>query len=163
MGDSQVKSFNEYKEEITEKLSDIFDGIDIDSFYGDSMDKEFEKILESLENRDGLYVIHKDKSENFECSVSIEGTSVGTTAARVILDTEYWNLVFYGEIKADGTCVVPIKKGIPFPEGTRGEIRLEVLIDDQLFIGWRDKFILDTSKKVNVEIKDQKKVTVNFK
>jgi hypothetical protein len=58
---------------------------------------------------------------------------------------------------------VPIKKGIPFPEGTRGEIRLEVLVDEQLFIGWRDKFILETSKKVNVQIKDQAKVTVNLK
>jgi hypothetical protein len=158
----QVKSFNEYKEEIDERLSDLFESLDADSIFSE-VDSEFESILESLENRDGLYVIHKDKAEDFECNVSIEGTSIGSTAARIILDTEYWNLVFYGEIKADGTCVVPIKKGIPFPEGTRGEIRLEVLVDEQLFIGWRDKFILETSKKVNVQIKDQAKVTVNLK
>lgn len=158
----QVKSFNEYKEEIDERLSDLFESLDADSIFSE-VDSEFESILESLENRDGLYVIHKDKAEDFECNVSIEGTSIGSTAARIILDTEYWNLVFYGEIKADGTCVVPIKKGIPFPEGTRGEIRLEVLVDEQLFIGWRNKFILETSKKVNVQIKDQAKVTVNLK
>ena len=158
----QVKSFNEYKEEIDERLSDLFESLEVDSIFSE-VDSEFESILESLENKDGLYVIHKDKAEDFECNVSIEGTSVGSTAARIILDTEYWNLVFYGEIKADGTCVVPIKKGIPFPEGTRGEIRLEVLVDEQLFIGWRDKFILETSKKVNVQIKDQAKVTVNLK
>lgn len=158
----QVKSFNEYKEEIDERLSDLFESLEVDSIFSE-VDSEFESILESLENKDGLYVIHKDKSEDFECNVSIEGTSIGSTAARIILDTEYWNLVFYGEIKADGTCVVPIKKGIPFPEGTRGEIRLEVLVDEQLFIGWRDKFILETSKKVNVQIKDQAKVTVNLK
>ncbi len=158
----QIKSFNEYKEEIDERLSDLFESLEVDSIFSE-VDSEFESILESLENKDGLYVIHKDKAEDFECNVSIEGTSVGSTAARIILDTEYWNLVFYGEIKADGTCVVPIKKGIPFPEGTRGEIRLEVLVDEQLFIGWRDKFILETSKKVNVQIKDQAKVTVNLK
>lgn len=158
----QAKSFNEYKESISEKLSDLLESLDANSIFND-IDDEFENILESLENKDGLYIIYKDRSEDFECNVSIEGTSIGSTAARIILDTEYWNLVFYGEIKADGTCVVPIKKGIPFPEGTRGEIRLEVLVDEQLFIGWRDKFILETSKKVNVQIKDQTKVTVNLK
>jgi len=160
--DNQTKSFSEYKDEIDERLSELFEDLESSSIFED-IDKEYEMLIESLDNRDGFYIIHKDKAEDFECSVSIEGTSIGSTAARIILDTEYWNLVFYGEIKADGTCVVPIKKGIPFPEGTTGEIRLEVLVDEQLFIGWRDKFILDTSKKVNVELKDKAKVTVNLK
>lgn len=160
--DNQTKSFSEYKDEIDEKLSELFEDLESSSIF-EEIEKEYEMLVESLDNRDGFYIIHKDKAEDFECNVSIEGTSIGSTAARIILDTEYWNLVFYGEIKADGTCVVPIKKGIPFPEGTEGEIRLEILVDEQLFIGWRDKFILDVSKKVNVELKDKAKVTVNLK
>jgi hypothetical protein len=108
------------------------------------------------------YRIVRDRNENFECNIQVEGTTLAESQARIILESDSWNFTFYGKIHPDGRCVVPIKKGIPLPEGASGKIRLEVIADDQLFVGWEDSFVIESAKKVKVSLKESKSVKVSF-
>jgi hypothetical protein len=119
-----------------------------------------EGLIEEEITRD--YKIFKDRDENFECQLSVEGTSLNDARVRIVLESDAWNFVFYGKVYGDGKCVVPIKKGLPLMEGARGNIKLEVIAEDQLFIGWEDNFKVIASKKVKVELKEQKSVRVSF-
>jgi hypothetical protein len=98
------------------------------------------------------YPFYRDRDEVFECKVTIEGT-ISTATARLILVTDTWNLVFYGKIKRDGTCIIPIKKLVVFPQGTTGRATLEVVVDDVVFSPWENAFRVEESKKVRVQIK----------
>jgi hypothetical protein len=98
------------------------------------------------------YTFYRDKDEVFECKVTIEGT-MSTATARLILVTDTWNLVFYGKIKKDGTCLIPIKKLSVFPIGTTGRATLEVVVDDVVFSAWEDAFRVEESRRVKVQIK----------
>jgi hypothetical protein len=108
------------------------------------------------------YRVFKDRDENFECQLSVEGTSLTDAKVRIVIESDSWNFVFYGQVYGDGKCVVPIKKGIPLLEGATGKIKLEVIAEDQLFVGWEDQFKVAASKKVKVELKEQKSVRVSF-
>jgi len=98
------------------------------------------------------YSFYRDRDEVFECKVTIEGT-ISTATARLVLNTDTWNLVFYGKIKRDGTCIIPIKKLVVFPQGTTGRATLEVVVDDVVFSAWENAFRVEESKKVKVQIK----------
>lgn len=98
------------------------------------------------------YTFYRDKDEVFECKVTIEGT-MSTATVRLILATDVWNLVFYGKIKKDGTCLIPIKKLTVFPLGTTGRATLEVVVDDVVFSAWEDAFRVEESRRVKVQIK----------
>lgn len=109
------------------------------------------------------YKLYRDKDETFECKISVEGTSLINSSVRLILETDTWNILFFGKIYKDGRCVVPLKKMSVFPEGLVGKARLEVIIDDMMFVPWEETFIVEGAKKVTVEIKPQTKVSVNLK
>lgn len=98
------------------------------------------------------YVFYRDMDEVFECKVTIEGT-MSTATARLVLNTDNWNLVFYGKIKRDGTCLIPLKKLTIFPSGTSGRATLEVVVDDVMFSPWENAFKVEESRKVKVQIK----------
>jgi len=98
------------------------------------------------------YKIFRDKSETFECKISIEGANPQNSSVRLILDSNEWNLVFYGRIDSNGRCVIPLKKISILSEKCKGEIRLEVIAEDTLFIPWKESFVVVPSKKVTVEI-----------
>ena len=119
-------------------------------------------IEERVDEESSVYRVIKDRTENFECSISVEGTTLSESKARIILESDAWNFTFYGTIGPDGKCVVPIRKGIPLPEGATGTIKLEVIADDQLFVGWENEFVVETSKKVKVALKESKSVKVSF-
>lgn len=108
------------------------------------------------------YRVFRDRDESFECNLSVEGTSLADSKVRLVLESDAWNFIFYGKVYGDGRCVVPIKKGIPLVEGATGKIKLEIVAEDQLFIGWEDTFKIAASKKVKVDLKEQKSVTVSF-
>lgn len=109
------------------------------------------------------YRVVRDKDENFECNITVEGTSLSEAKVRLVLDSDSHNLIYYGTLSSSGKCVVPLKKGIPLLEGTEGKIRLEVIAEDQLFVGWEDSFRVEAAKKLKVELKEQKSVKVDFK
>lgn len=98
------------------------------------------------------YKIFRDKVETFECRVSVEGAILENTLVRLILDSNEWNLIFYGTIQPDGKCIIPLKKISILSEKCKGEIRLEVIADDTMFVPWKETFVVVPSKKVNVEI-----------
>ena len=98
------------------------------------------------------YPFYRDIDEVFECNVTIEGT-MSTAVVRLILNTDMWNLVFYGKIKKDGTCLIPIKKLAILPGGTTGRATLEVVVDDVVFYPWENAFRVEESRKVKVQVK----------
>tara|TARA_R110001592_G_scaffold192795_5_gene439773 strand:+ start:22742 stop:23521 length:780 start_codon:yes stop_codon:yes gene_type:complete len=102
------------------------------------------------------YKLFNDKSELFECNIQLEGAQIANSEARLVIESEEWNLVFKGNISSNGQCSIPIKKLSILPEGTRGKIKLEVIAEDTRFIPWEDRFLVKADKKVYVQIKEQK-------
>lgn len=132
-------------------------------------EKELQEELEESEvlsddeiSSNSLYKIYRDKEENFECNISIQGAKLSNSQVRLIFDHELCNLVFYGKVYKDGKCLVPLKKMSLYPEGSTGRVKLEVIVDDTVFVPWEETFIVEGAKKVTVQIKAQKKVDVRF-
>lgn len=124
-------------------------------------EEEFNNSEESEVDK-SLYKIYRDKEEIFECNISVQGAKLSSSQVRLIFDHEICNLVFYGKISKDGKCVVPLKKMNFYPERSTGRVRLEVIVDDTIFIPWEETFIVEGAKKVTVQIKSQKKVDFRF-
>jgi hypothetical protein len=80
----------------------------------------------------------------------------------LVFDHEICNIVFYGKVYKDGKCIIPLKKMNFYPEGSSGRIRLEVIVDDTIFIPWEETFTVEGAKKVSVQIKPQKKINFSF-
>jgi len=124
--------------------------------YLPSLDNEnnFNKVKET-EDKD-YYTVYNDKFENFNCNVMVEGAKLVNTKARLILESDDWNLVFDGEIDDNGKCNIPIKRLNILQEGTVGKIRLEVIAENTIFSPWEDDFQVKTSKKVAVQVPKKK-------
>ena len=103
-----------------------------------------------------MYKLYTDKQETFECDLFLEGADLKQSSARLIVESKDLTLMFKGEIDDKGNCKVPIKKlkGL-MGENTTGDIKLEVIAEDTLIEPWQSDFIVDTAKKVTVEIKSQ--------
>lgn len=119
--------------------------------------KEQEKIEEN-----SLYKINKERTENFECKVSIEGSSLKSAKARLIIDSAEWSYLLEGTLEKDGRCSIPIKKGMPLLEGDQGNIKLEILIDDQIFTAWESEYLVEAHKKIKVDILGSKSIKVDI-
>ena len=104
-----------------------------------------------------MYKLYTDKQETFECDLFLEGADLKQSSARIIVESKDLTLMFKGIIDKTGNCKVPIKKlkGL-MSENTTGNIKLEVLAEDTLIEPWQSDFIVDTAKKVTVEVKSQK-------
>ena len=103
-----------------------------------------------------MYKLFTDKTEIFECNISLQGASLKKSKARLVVETPEYSLLFNGSISKGGKCEIPIKKlkGL-IDENTSGNIRLEVIAEDTFFTPWKSEFEVDTSKKVTVEVKSQ--------
>ena len=103
-----------------------------------------------------MYKLFTDKTELFECSISLQGASLKKSKARLVVETPEYSLLFKGTISNSGKCEIPIKKlkGL-IDEDTKGNIRLEVIAEDTFFTPWESDFEVETSKKVTVEVKSQ--------
>ena len=103
------------------------------------------------------YKLYTDKQETFECDLFLEGADLKQSSARILVETKDLTLLFPGEINEEGNCKVPIKKlkGL-LGEKTEGNIKLEVIAEDTLIEPWQSEFVVQTSKKVTVEVKGQK-------
>ena len=102
------------------------------------------------------YKLYTDKQETFECDLFLEGADLKQSSARILVETEDLTLLFPGKINEEGNCKVPIKKlkGL-LGEDATGNIKLEVIAEDTLIEPWQSEFVVETSKKVTVEIKSQ--------
>ena len=103
-----------------------------------------------------MYKLFTDKTEFFECSISLQGASLKKSKARLVVETPDYSLLFNGTISKSGKCEIPIKKlkGL-IDEDISGNIRLEVIAEDTFFTPWESDFEVETSKKVTVEVKSQ--------
>ena len=103
-----------------------------------------------------MYKLFTDKTELFECSISLQGASLKKSKARLVVETPDYSLLFDGSISKSGKCEIPIRKlkGL-IDEDTTGNIRLEVIAEDTYFTPWESDFEVDASKKVTVEVKSQ--------
>jgi len=104
-----------------------------------------------------MYKLYTDKQETFECDLFLEGADLEKSSARIVVESKDLTLMFKGEIDDKGNCKVPIKKlkGL-MSENTTGDIKLEVIAEDTLIEPWQSDFVVETAKKVTVEIKSQK-------
>ena len=103
-----------------------------------------------------MYKLFTDKTELFECNISLQGASLKKSKARLVVETKDYSLLFNGSINSKGKCEIPIRKlkGL-IDEDTSGNIRLEVIAEDTFFTPWQSDFEVETSKKVTVEVKTQ--------
>ncbi len=119
----------------------------------DLTEDELSNIIESnndnlLDNSDSNYYnLYKDINENFVCDIFIEGSNPESASVRLVLESNQWNLVFNGYIE-NGKCNIPIKKLDILSENLIGDIRLEVIAEGNVFIPWKDKFLVKTSKSI---------------
>ena len=104
-----------------------------------------------------MYKLYTDKQETFECDLFLEGADLKDSSARILVEANDITLLFPGKIDKKGNCKVPIKKlkGL-LDEKSQGNIKLEVIAEDTLIEPWQSDFIVDTAKKVTVEVKSQK-------
>lgn len=99
-----------------------------------------------------MYRLLKDKNNEFQCEIMLEGTSAKDASARLFLEAEGCEYVFNGEIK-DKKCVISmgkLKKYANLLES--GKIRLEIVAEDTLFVPYENTYNLEESKKVTVEV-----------
>ena len=103
-----------------------------------------------------MYKLYTDKQETFECDLFLEGADLKQSSARLIVESNDLTLMFKGTIDEKGNCKVPIKKlkGL-MNENTTGDIKLEVIAEDTLIEPWQSDFVVETAKKVTVEVKSQ--------
>ena len=102
------------------------------------------------------YKLYTDKKEIFECKITLEGASLKDATSRIVVNTPDLKLMFEGTIDNNGNCKIPIRKlrGL-FGEDAKGTMKLEVIAEDTYFLPWESDFIVDTSKKIKVEVKGQ--------
>ena len=102
------------------------------------------------------YKLFSDKQEIFECKLQLEGASLSKSKARILLETtEGTILLFKGKINSSGKCTIKIPKLKNKIEETSGKMKLEVIAEDTYFEPWEDNFIIEQSKKLTVEVKEQ--------
>lgn len=111
-----------------------------------------------------MYKFYKDKPENFECNVTIEGASLSKSRARLVLENSEYNIIFEGNIDDNGKCIIPVKKLSILPEGLTGKLKLEVIVeDDTYFSPYQSDFTVAVNKKVTVEAIEQPKTQITNK
>ena len=103
------------------------------------------------------YKIYLDKEETFECEASIKNASYKNSSARLIIESEDVNLVFFGSVDKN-TITVPIKSLKKyFTESDTAKIKLEVIVENQLVTPWESEVQFDNYNKVEIkEIKNIK-------
>ena len=109
-----------------------------------------------------MYKLYTDKNEIFECNLDLEGAELSKSKARLLLESNNHNLLFYGNIDSNGKCTinVPRLKNL-LNENDKGTIKLEIIAEDTFFEPWVDNYEIITNKKVTVEVVDKNKPIIN--
>ena len=113
-----------------------------------------------------MYTFYTDKQEIFECKLDLQGAKLTDSKARLVLESNNYNLLFYGKIDENGKCQIPVKKlKSLLAETDTGKVKLEVIAEDTYFEPWNDTYNVKTDKKVTVEVvnKDQPKQLIEKK
>ena len=100
-----------------------------------------------------MYKLLKDKNNEFQCEIRLEGASAKNAKVRLFLEADGAEYSFNGKIEGE-QCIVPmgkLKKYTNLLEN--GKIRLEVVADDTLFVPYESNYELEAEKRVTVEVK----------
>jgi hypothetical protein len=161
---TEVEEYKEHAEKIFQDEKELLEIEKINEEIEEDLKNAFlnESVAITNSSLANHYKLYRDRDETFECKISVEGTSLNNSSVRLILESDSWNLLFFGKIYKDGRCIVPLKKMAVLPEGTIGKARLEIIIDEMIFVPWEESFVVEGSKKVKVEILPQK-ISVNLK
>ena len=101
--------------------------------------------------------LYTDKSEVFECNVSLEGASIKNSKLRAILKFNDKNLMVEGKINSNGKGKIVFPKLNNISEdGEVGKMELEVIAEDAYFQPYEETFKVETSKKATVEVLNKK-------
>ena len=101
--------------------------------------------------------LYTDKSEIFECNVSLEGASIKNSKLRAILKFDDKNLMVEGKINSNGKGKIVFPKLNNISEdGEVGKMELEVIAEDAYFQPYKEIFKVETSKKATVEVLNKK-------
>ena len=101
--------------------------------------------------------LYTDKTELFECNVSLDGASIKDSKLRAILKFDDKNLMVEGKINSNGKgqIILPKLKNIS-QDGEVGKMQLEVIAEDAYFQPYEETFQVITSKKATVEVLNKK-------
>lgn len=107
------------------------------------------------------YTLYLDKPENFQCEIEIKNAKASEASARLIIECDDVNLVFYGEITKD-SINVPIKALKKFfKEDDKATAKLEVIVEGQLITPWESEVLFENYNKVQIkEVKTAKQKPV---
>lgn len=107
------------------------------------------------------YTLYLDKPENFQCEIEIKNAKASDASARLIIECDDVNLVFYGEISKDNINV-PIKSLKKFfKEDDKATAKLEVIVEGQLITPWESEVLFENYNKVQIkEVKTAKQKPV---
>ena len=114
-----------------------------------------------------MYRLLKDKNNEFQCEIRLEGASAKNAKVRLFLEADGCDYSFNGTIEGE-RCLVPMGKLKKFENLLEsGKIRLEVIADDTWFVPYESDYVLEQEKKVTVEVKqpdyEPKKALVEVK
>lgn len=106
-----------------------------------------------------MVILDPDKSKVFEFKINISGNSSAPIARLVIPFEENLDLSILGEIHNNSIQVV-IPKLRPFYENLKsGTMKLEIIVDGNLFTPWVERVEFKESLKVVAEVVSEKEVT----
>ena len=107
------------------------------------------------------YTLYLDKPENFQCEIEIKNAKASDASARLIIECDDVNLVFYGEITKD-SINVPIKALKKFfKEDDKATAKLEVIVEGQLITPWESEVLFENYNKIQIkEVKTAKQKPV---
>jgi hypothetical protein len=102
-----------------------------------------------------MYKLFLDKPELFSCEISVKNANIKNSMARLIVESDNLNLVFKGKIE-NGKCSIPIRKlkGL-MEENTKGNMHLEVIVEDTFFKPWESEYVVEEHTAVKVMVKEQ--------
>jgi hypothetical protein len=103
------------------------------------------------------YTLYLDKPENFQCEIEIKNAKASDASARLIIECDDVNLIFYGEVSND-SINVPIKSLKKyFKEDDKATAKLEVVVEGQLITPWESEVLFENYNKVQIkEVKTAK-------
>jgi len=111
-----------------------------------------------------MHILYTDQDNTFNCQVEISGADSSKSTARLVIETkDNINLLFTGKLSSNGECEIPLEGVKKFlKENENGNLKLEIIVEDNIFTPWESEYFVKASKKVTVkEVKSNEKPQIN--
>ena len=111
-----------------------------------------------------MFELFLDKDNNFEANVDVSGAPLKESKARVLVESNSFNVMYPADIDGKGNISLKLDGlGSIFNEGERGNISLEVIAEDTVFVPWSEKFVIKKRKAVVAEVASSNKPLIEEK